>query len=269
MARVYRTWQENVGVFCDDPAICWKASQPKDAEKLRSENSEDALTWRFFRSIEAERLVSEWAEHFLEIKDQFTLYYWQRLPGQGTLDPDIDRCLATIEPYHTAKDKQRTETDLILRGARNLVMVEVKLGYKEREITGWRQSPQSRIVPHYEEHARPLIRPDEWRTTLTRFAQLYKNLMLGRCLASKWLNDAEGIRAVHLLAIVNGAAVERRSSGEEWTYRDEFEKFRESCAAPSDILHFTSWQDLRTWASGQRRSCLDLVMERLLTHPLL
>ena len=270
MVRVYSTWQENVGVFCDDPAICWKASQPKDVAKLRSENSEDALTWQFFRSIETEGLVSAWAKHFLAIEDQFRLYYWQRLPDQRSLDADIDRCLATIEPYHTAADRQRTETDLILRGVRNLVMVEVKLGTKEREITGWRQSPTSPVVPHYEEHAKPLmLRPEDWRATLVRFAQLYKNLMLGRCLAEKWLGGDPGTHAVHLLAIANGATVDRKSSGDEWTYADEFAAFRETCVMERGNLHFTTWQDLLDWAAEEQQSPLDFVLTRLRTHPLL
>jgi hypothetical protein len=270
VVHVYSTWQENVGIFCDDPAICWKASQSKDFAKLRSENSEDALTWQFFRSIDAEGLVPAWAKQFLHIEDEFRLYYWQRLADQSSLDPDIDRCLATIEPYHTANDRQRTETDLILRGARNLAMVEVKLGYKGREITGWRQSPGSPIVPQYEVHARPLlVRPDEWRATLTRFAQPYKNLMLGRCLAAHWLEKDIGIDAVHLAVIVNGEAVERKANGEEWTYSDEFVEFTQTCSAPSGNLHFATWQDLRAWASEQRRSGLDFVKSRLSSHPLL
>jgi hypothetical protein len=269
MVRVCRTWQENVGIFCDEPAICWKASQPKDVAKLRSENSEDALTWQFFRSIESEGLVSRWAKHFLSIDDVFRLYYWQHLPDQEKLDPDIDACLATIEPYHTGANKQRTETDLILRGSRNLVMVEVKLGYKEREITGWRQAPNSPIVPHYEKPAQPLMaRPEEWRATLKRFAQLYKNLMLGRCLAQHWLGGDADNAAVHLLAIVNGAAVERRAGGEEWTYGDEFAAFRQTCVVPPSNLHLATWQDLRVWA-GEQHDGLDFVLKRLLAHPLL
>ena len=268
---MYSTWQENVGIFCNDPAICWKASQPKDVAKLRSENSEDALTWQFFRSIEAGGLVSAWAKHFLAIEDQFRLYYWQRLPDQGSLDADIDRCLATIEPYHTAEGRQRTETDLILRGARHVVMVEVKLGYKEREITGWQQSPTSPIVPHYEKHAKPLlVRAEDWRVTLARFAQLYKNLMLGHCLAEKWLGDDAGTQKVHLLAIANGATVYRKSSGDEWTYADEFAAFQETCVMGRGNLHFATWQDLHKWASEeQQQARLDFVLTRLRTHPLL
>jgi hypothetical protein len=269
MVRVYRTWQENVGIFCDNPAICWKAIQPKDAAKLRSENSEDALTWQFFRSIESEGLVTGWAKHFLGIDDAFRLYYWQRLPDQMTLDGEIDACLATIEPYHTAANKQRTETDLILRGSRNVLMVEVKLGYKDREITGWRQAPSSPIVPQYEKHAQPLVaRREQWREVLQRFAQLYKNLMLGRCLAARWLGYDASNTSVHILAIVNGAAVERKADGEEWTYRDEFAAFKQSCTVPSSNLHFATWQDFRVWAAEQHGG-LDFVRRRLLAHPLL
>jgi hypothetical protein len=99
-----------------DTAICWKTAQPKDEANLRGENSEDSLTWQFFRSIDALGLASMWASSLLGVEDMFRLYYWQRLRDQDSIDPHIDTCLAKLEPVHTQRNWQHTETDLILRG---------------------------------------------------------------------------------------------------------------------------------------------------------
>jgi hypothetical protein len=155
--RVFDDWKENVGVFCEDAAIRWKAEQEKDLRKIRSENSEDALTWQFFRTLEKHGLVSKWASECLDVEDDFTLFYWQRRHDQSEIDPDIDACLAQLEPIHRKRKRQHTETDLMLRGRHILMMTEVKLGYKDHPITGWQQAETSPIVPTYEVPARRLM----------------------------------------------------------------------------------------------------------------
>ena len=112
-----------------------------------------------------------------------------------------------------------------------------------------------------------MAQPDKWKKHLTRFAQLYKNLMLGHLLANKWATDANQL-SVHLLAIVNGAAVERDNEGRTWSYKDEFGVFRTGCSLPVDRLHFTTWQELRSWIAGLDREALSFVVERLRNHPL-
>ncbi len=269
MVRVYEDWKQNVGVYCDDAAIYWKAAQPKDEEKLRSENSEDALTWQFFRSLEALNHLSPWASSFLALNDVFRLYYWQRLHDAHAIDPDIDDCLSEFEPIHRRSNRQHTETDLILRGRNTLVMTEVKLGYRDREISGWHQAKGSPIVPPYEHPARRLMKqPGDWKSNLREFAQLYKNLMLGHCLAPKWSSGKSPLD-VHLLVIVNGATVEQKEDGTSWTYRDEFEVFRSGCSLPNDHLHFITWQELRQWTCDEQNPALNFVRERLCSHPLL
>jgi hypothetical protein len=56
MPLVFDDWKGErrcFGVFCEDAAIRWKAEQEKDLRKIRSENSEDTLTWQFFSSSAA------------------------------------------------------------------------------------------------------------------------------------------------------------------------------------------------------------------------
>ena len=139
MVRVYETWRENVGVYTDCLAIQWKASQKKDRKRIRSENSEDALAWQTFHSLEAAELLDQFVADQLGLTDHYIAYYWQRRHNQYDIDPTVDRVLAEVEPYHRQHGRQHTETDLILRGEHTLIVAEIKLGYKKRKITAWRQ----------------------------------------------------------------------------------------------------------------------------------
>jgi hypothetical protein len=269
MPKVFDDWKENVRVFCDDAAIRWKAEQEKDLQKIRSENSEDALTWQFFRSLEAYGLTNKWVAECLGIHDDFTVLYWQRRHDQSEIDPDIDACLARVEPIHRAASRQHTETDVMFLGSRTLIMAEVKLGYKARPITGWRQAETSPIVPTYEEPARRLmVAQADWKLILSQFAQLYKNLILGQCLADRWRRNGSFLE-LHLLAIVNGATVETLQNGTRRRYFDEFRRFCEGCALDQRRLHFVTWQMLRRWVRRQKNPDLQFVKERLQSHPLL
>jgi hypothetical protein len=124
MVKVEDDWKANVKVYTDDAAIRWKASQPKDCEKIRSENSEDGLTWQVFRTFAATGHLDDWVKDALGIVDNFVPYYWQRLHDSGKIDADIAAALREIEPYHEKNRRQHTETDLILRGKRHLVVCD-------------------------------------------------------------------------------------------------------------------------------------------------
>jgi hypothetical protein len=287
MVNVKKDWHDNVKIFCDDEAIRWKASQKKDAKKICSENSEDVLTWQVFRTLEANHLLNRWMAHSFGLEDQFVPYYWQRRYSSSEIDPDIKAALSEIEPYHEKHGRQHTETDLILRGNRHLVMCEIKLGYKCRRITGWQQAANSPVVNDYQPYAVPFVsEPDRWKALVSRFAQLYKNLMLGNVLCSQWatdplissgvierneerLNDVDSNLRLHLLAVVNGATTWRATDGTCHTYEVEFGQFCKSCSIEASRLHFTTWQDIRTWITSQTDADLSFVRSRLQEHPLL
>jgi hypothetical protein len=194
--------------FTNCAAIQWKASQKKDRRNIQSEHSEDALTWQVFRSLETTELLDRFVSESLGLEDHYVVYYWQRRHHQHEIDPGIDQALAEVEPYHHRHSRQHTETDLILRGKHILIVTEVKLGSKRRKITGWCQSKGSPIVSDYEPHAHQFIRDmAQWRHTMTRFAQLYKNLFLGKELSKLWFRAARPL-PLHLLVVVNGATQE-------------------------------------------------------------
>jgi len=269
MVQVYETWQENVGVHTDCLAIQWKASQKKDRRHIRSEDSEDALTWQTFRSLEAAGLLDQFVADLLGLSDHYAAYYWQRPHDGYDIDPTIDRALAEVEPYHRQHGRQHTETDLTLRGERTLIVAEIKLGYKNRKITGWHQARNSPIVDDYEPHARQFVTDTaRWKQTVARFAQLYKNLFVGRRLSELWSATGQPLE-LHLLAVVNGATQEKKPDGSIWTYQDEFEAFQQSTTFPQDASHLLTWQQIRDWILDQHAMELSFVQDRLVRHPLL
>ncbi len=78
MPRVFDDWNHNVDVFCEDAATRWMAEQEKNLHKIRRENSEDALTWQSFRTLEEHGLISKRPSDYLGVKDDFNVFYWQR-----------------------------------------------------------------------------------------------------------------------------------------------------------------------------------------------
>jgi len=263
------TWQDNVGVYTYDPAIQWKASQKKDELHLRNPNSEDALTWQVFRSLEAAGLLDRFVEDLLGISDEYRAYYWQRPWQQYAIDLTVDKALAEVEPYHRAHNLQHTETDLILRGNGTLVVAEMKLGPQETLPNGWAQSSGSPLVDEYERWVRPLLKdPARWQDTVKRFAQLYKNLVLGQRLAQLWAPSGRPL-TLHLLAVVNGKAGRRLRDGSVSAYRTEFDHFRATSSLPPHRLHLLEWQEIGLWMSRIPRPELEFALDRLTRHPLL
>lgn len=285
MVNVTKDWKSNVKAYVNDPAIRWKASQRKDRKKIRSENSEDALTWQVFRTLEATGQLDKWVKDSFGLEDCFVPYYWQRRFDSSETDRDIAVALSAVEPYHEKHSRQHTETDLILRGKRHLVMCEMKLGYRRVAIKGWRQAEKSPIVDDYQPHASLfVIEKENWRKSMKRFAQLYKNLILGNVLSKSWWTDprqapsasdgkepdvAQSSLALHLLVVVNGATKYPMLDGTYHTYELEFGEFCKSCCAEKSRLHFTTWQNIREWVKSHPEGDLSFVRSRLLEHPLL
>jgi hypothetical protein len=87
--------------------------------RLASENSEDALSWNLFRTLEkAGRL--EVVARALDLEDEFQALYWYRPWDSAEPLPEIHQALKQVEP----RKGYQTETDVILKGRRYLIMVE-------------------------------------------------------------------------------------------------------------------------------------------------
>jgi len=228
-------------VDSDKPPIGWKACQAKDRftrgaarglPKIASENSEDALTWNLFRTLEKTCLLNLLLEE-LGFKDDFKVLYWFRPFDSVEVLPEIHAALNEIEPWGIGGRKQQTETDIILKGGRTLLMVECKLGKPGERVKAWSKG-KGRIPYSYEPYCLPLLKDSlSMETSMRRFYQLYRHLMLGIKLGEKW-----GLEA-GLLAITN--CVNINANG--LTHLEELKVFKSTLTTPKRI-HLTTWQQI-------------------------
>lgn len=239
--KVHSRWQDNIIVDPDLPSIGWKACQAKDRftrgaarglPKIASENSEDALTWNLFRTLEKTGRLNQLLEE-LGFKDDFKVLYWFRPFDSAAVMPEIQAALNEIEPWGVGGRKQQTETDIILRGGSTLLMVECKLGKSGERVRAWSKGA-GRIPQSYEPYCQPLLKdPGSMETNMMRFYQLYRHLMLGIKMGEKW-----GLEA-GLLAVTNSINI--NASG--LTHLEEFKAFKSTLTIPKRV-HMATWQQI-------------------------
>jgi hypothetical protein len=238
--KVYDDWRDNVVVDPDAPPLVWKAGRNVFGTNksvpgrpyLASENSEDALSWNLFRTLERTSHLDVVARA-LELEDEFQVLYWYRSWDSTEPLPEITAALSRVEPrrgYHT-------ETDVILKGQRYLVMVECKLDKPGARVHAWERGSHSQIPPAYEEPLRALLAGmQNWKATMRRFYPLLRHLILANelCGPSGWPLEP------HLLAIVNALNVSRDGK----PHAAEFEHFRRALRLPPERTHLATWQEL-------------------------
>jgi hypothetical protein len=254
---LFDTWQDSVRIDAHLAAIQWKANLSRDQLHIRSRHSEDRLTWIVYRALERAKLVPQFCGEVLGLPPaaEVWVHYWQRLPNSERIDPDIDDALAEVEPWHTAQQRQRTETDLILRAPHWLCLYEHKCGPPEGEPRGWRQAESSPLRPEYEQFFRPLLKePDKWHEHGLRFAQLPKNLSLGVALTQRW-----GGLELHLGVIINERVCGKKGD----TYLTEFDAFRGGVSHPVNRLHLATWQQIRAWLGACNEPLCRLACEAI------
>ena len=242
--KVYDDWRDNIVVDTDAPPLAWKAGRDifgtntsvPGQPYLASENSEDALSWNLFRTLERTGHL-EVIARALGLEDDFQTLYWHR-PWDGPEPlPEIKAALDRVEPWGKMGGRYQTETDVILKGQRYLVMVECKLGKPGTRVRAWERGSKGRIPPSYEEPLRDLLADmEKWEATMHRFYQLLRHLVLAYelCRPTGWPLEP------HLLAIVNELNVNRDGK----PHAAEFEAFRGALRLPSERTHLLTWQEL-------------------------
>lgn len=253
--QVWEDYRRNIIVDTENPILAWKAEKDKYSPSLFLPNirqrfplgiprvgslhSEDALSWNLFRSLhEAGKLhlITDFLSPDVAVS---TLHFWGHSVEKSSaeIDPAIQEALSEIEPWGRDGKRQQTETDVMLRGPRDLVMVECKLGIPRAKIPAWIRSSAG-MRPDY------LKFIDRFGTRLfndsfdfecdgNRFYQLFRNYILGAALSQRWK-----IR-FWLMAIVSS---ENRNLGGV-PHEAEFGRFRSKLVNPSNAFIIT-WQQI-------------------------
>ena len=252
---VYTDYKENIIVDSDHPILAWKAAKdrlrpswfsldlqkdfPEGLPKLSSVHSEDALTWNVFRTLQLKNRIECLTDIFMPGLDTYKIWFWGHdadRQSQG-IDFEIQDVLNQMEPWGKSGVRQQTETDVLLRGKRHIVMVECKLGKPEQKVEAWRRSSagmRSEYAAFMEERGFKLFTGSfEYDQDGNRFYQLFRNYLLGAALASRWNTKFS------LLTIVNSL----NSNLEGSSHQDEFNSFRTLLADSSNAFLIT-WQQI-------------------------
>jgi hypothetical protein len=260
--KVYEDWRDNIVVDADAPAVAWKADRDTfgtytsvpGVSRLASENSEDALSWNLFRSLEKVGRLDAIARP-LGLDDDFQVLYWHR-PWDAT-DPlsEIRRALNRIEPWRKRKGHFGADTTIMLKGQRVLIMVEGHLGKPGAQIRPWERTGSVSVPTALQDPLRDLlVDADNWEETAHRFYKLLRHLILAGALCRSEVWDLEP----HLLVIVNEL---NRHAGLR-SHAQEFAHFRRCLRLPSECTHLVTWQVLLT----QARATFDPGVRPLLAH---
>jgi hypothetical protein len=245
--KVYDDWRDNIVVDASAPPLAWKTGRDTfgantsvpDHPRLASEDSEDALSWNLFRTLERTGHLGVVA-CALGLEDEFQALYWHRPWDAAEPLPEISAALKRAEPWRG----YHTEADIILKGQRALVMVECKLGKPGTRVSAWERGGSGRrIPPAYEEPLRDLlVDMGNWEATMRRFYQLLRHLVLAHelCRPDGWPLEP------HLLAVVNALNVNRDGK----PHAVEFEMVRNSLRLSPGQVHLLTWQDLLTRAEA-------------------
>ncbi len=260
--KVYDDWRDNIVVDPEAPPLVWKAGRDlfgantsvPGQSYLASENNEDALSWNLFRTLEkAERL--DVVARALGLVDEFQVLYWYRPWDAADPPPEIKQALDRVEPWGKVGGRYQTETDIILKGQRYLVMVESKLGKPGARIRTWERTSRARVPPSYEAPLQALLAGmQDWEETMRRFYQLLRHLVLANELCRPEVWDLEP----HLLAIVNDLNVHASRR----PHAEEFEAFRKCLRPPAERTHLLTWQELLARAEAT----MDPAVRPLLAH---
>lgn len=260
--KVYEDWHDNFIVDADAPVLAWKAQRDifgtntsvPGCPYLASENSEDALSWNLFRTLERTDHL-DIISRALDLDDEFEVLYWYHPWDASGPSPEVRAALNRLEPWGKVGGRYQTETDIILKGRDCLVMVESKLGKPATRVRAWERQSKTPIPPTYEAPLRPLlVNMDDWEATMRRFYQLLRHLILANelCKSDDWPGEP------HLLAIVNAFNSNRNGVA----HTAEFEHLRSCLRVAPERLHLLTWQQLLARIEAK----LDPGLRPLLAH---
>lgn len=275
---VHTDYRHNIIVDRDNRILKWKAEKdrlrpswfsasiqrnfPKGLPKLGSVHSEDALTWNVFRTLEQGKQLQCLTQFLSSELDIHQVWFWAHGSNDQSeeIDPEIQDMLDKIEPWGKGGVKQQTESDVILKGEHEVIMIECKLGKAGSRVKAWqRSSPGMRreYAVFIKEYGFKLFNDSfDYERDGNRFCQLFRNYVLGAALASKW--DTK----FSLLALVN----ELNSNSGGRSHQEELEAFRSVLVDPTNTFLMT-WQQIFN-ALPKEESLSDL-RNYMANHPLL
>jgi hypothetical protein len=180
--QIWEDYRRNILADAENPILAWKAEKdkyspslfrpdvqerfPQGIPRIGSLHSEDALSWNLFRSLHHAgklHLVTDFLSPGMEMS---TLYLWGHSVDESSerIDVTVQEALNEIEPWGRDGRRQQTETDVMLRGPSDLVIIECKLGLPGKSVKAWiRSRPGMRHHKIITGHLNPQNISIHWR----------------------------------------------------------------------------------------------------------
>ena len=270
--KVAADFRSRIIVDPDNPILAFKASRDRYTRRwpvyaslpyLGSRDSEDAVTWNVFRSLQKAQKLGIVCDEF-RIGKPLGLLLW-------TFAPEVDDVSAKLQysagmlirTFDGIFPGQTTEPDVIILGTKAVAVIECKLSEPEKPPAHlWEGSLDSvtKRLPIYRQAEPALLRKDVTDAQVATIYQLVRMafyaLQLGKGLScNPVVGSLANVRNWHVQIPRLG-----KSAGELW------DSFRDAVEAPSLRNENTSWQHIRGLISDRS---LDELSHYLSTHPCL
>jgi len=186
---VYSNYKANIIVEPSHPTL---VAQAKRTGRIGNENSEDALTWNVFRSIEWLGLTDLVLGELFGLGKETTIYYWMNSKAEPLWVPYPD-AWGALEP---GPRRRHSEPDLVLvdESHRRFVILEPKFGSRVAET----RAPDWLVAKEYDQHRRTMIREgyalgnpenrllQSWEDSIRQgFYQLTRQMLFGNYIAQQ------------------------------------------------------------------------------------
>jgi len=271
--KVASDFRTRIIIEPDSPILAFKANRDRYTRGtqpnyeglpyLGSQDSEDALTWNVFRSLQKARRLDIVCNE-LDIGEPRGMLLWTLAPETDGVNAELQYAVgALIRKFDGILPGQITEPDVIILGSSGVAVIECKLGKPDSPPSHlWEGSPNSvsKRLPSYRQAEPNLLKKDVTEAQIAEIYQLVRMgfyaLQLGKSLACPPVvaclaNETNWHREIRRL---------RKSPAELWDF------FRDALETSNLTKKELSWQQITRLTTG---SSLDELSHYLSTHPCL
>lgn len=267
--KVARDYRERILVDRDNPILAVKANRDRftvapysGLPQIGSENSEDALTWNVFRTLEINQLLPLLAPILGELVEPKVLYWTLAAsPGTGELQFIVGDTIRQIDGAH---DRQMTEPDIVVATSTRLLLVECKLSPPGRRPShlweGRGDGPRIRRNDYLVTNANPFLKNPP--------TELYERTAYQLCRMAFYayqIGNKLGLRP-ELVSLANRSWWDEGTE-DKLSARTIWERFTREIDQQKLKLHEpVFWQDIREHMQAANHTVLYRLVEYMRAH---
>jgi hypothetical protein len=271
--KVASDFRTRIIIERDSPILAFKANRDRYTRQtqpnyeglpyLGSQDSEDALTWNVFRSLQKAGRLDIVCDK-LDIGKPRGMLLWTLAPETDGVNAELQYVVGmVIRKFDGVLRGQTTEPDVVVLGSKGIAVIECKLGQVDGPLSHlWEGSPDSvnKRLPIYRQAEPSLLKNDVTEEQITEIYQLVRMafyaLQLGKNLRFE--------PTVASLANETNWHVEMRKLGK--SPAELWDLFQDAIEAPDLRKKQLTWQHVRRLIT---ESPLGELSHYLSTHPCL